>query len=30
MQYTYHYLLLGTFFYQTFCHYKKRLYLCVH
>ena len=23
-------LLLGTFFYQTFCHYKKRLYLCVH
>ena len=20
----------GTFFYQTFCHYKKRIYLCVH
>lgn len=23
MQYTYYYLLLGTFFYQTFCHYKN-------
>ena len=23
MQYTYHYLLLGTFSYQTFCHYKN-------